>query len=297
MSTTPTTNYGWLYPDDGTEEDTWGPILNTLFEDVDNEVFDIDGRVTTLETGGATAEIIQSSGSGTLDLAAGRHFQVTVSTGGVVTATMTGLPTSDLEVIESTVIFLVSGAGGTPVLAVDSGVLIWAGTSAQNAPPDMRAAGRHKIHLTTWQATGPVDITVASYLGRITTDRAITLTGAGDIEAWKSPFYSVSIDSAGNHNLTVQPLLNDGDVATVDIHLDIPASGRTATFVHGGGGVQTILWDANTVPLGLSVAQGGLFSWPGGGSPYWVRLYLVRLAGTTRIMGTRARSPFGQTHT
>jgi len=39
MSTTPTTNYGWLKPVPGTEVDTWGAVLNALFDAIDNDLF------------------------------------------------------------------------------------------------------------------------------------------------------------------------------------------------------------------------------------------------------------------
>lgn len=35
MSTTNTTNQGWAKPDDGTETDNWGLLLNTIFDAID----------------------------------------------------------------------------------------------------------------------------------------------------------------------------------------------------------------------------------------------------------------------
>lgn len=41
-----TTNYGWTYPDDGEDADTWGAILTTMFGDVDTTVHDVDVKAT-----------------------------------------------------------------------------------------------------------------------------------------------------------------------------------------------------------------------------------------------------------
>lgn len=40
-----TPNYGFIYPTPGTEEDTWGAILNTLFIDVDEELKRVEDSI------------------------------------------------------------------------------------------------------------------------------------------------------------------------------------------------------------------------------------------------------------
>lgn len=73
MSTTPTTNYGWLMPDPGTEIDTWGPIVNQIFEDIDAEVFlkaniasPTFTGVVTVPAGSAAAPSLSVNGQGGL---------------------------------------------------------------------------------------------------------------------------------------------------------------------------------------------------------------------------------------
>lgn len=59
MATTPTQNYRWLIPTPGTENDTWGPILNTVLAQIDAEMankVDLPGVTRTFRSYGATGD-------------------------------------------------------------------------------------------------------------------------------------------------------------------------------------------------------------------------------------------------
>lgn len=44
-----TTNYGWAIPTEGGDTGVWDTILNAAFDDIDADLFDVDGRVAVLE--------------------------------------------------------------------------------------------------------------------------------------------------------------------------------------------------------------------------------------------------------
>jgi hypothetical protein len=65
-----TTNYGWTKPVEGASTGVWDTILNAALDDIDTDVFGVDGRVADLEASvpvaGAFARplIIGASGAG-----------------------------------------------------------------------------------------------------------------------------------------------------------------------------------------------------------------------------------------
>ncbi len=283
MGTTATPNYGWLYPNDGEELDTWGPILNQLFEDVDSVVDGIDSRVTSLEAGGSSAVSV-ITGNGNLDLTAGRVFIVNVS--GPTTATITNHPSGDGDAIAFDVIFRQSGGGyNVAALAASTGALLYAGAADMASAPDLSGDGEHHFRVVTWKSGGTVR-TVAAYLGRRTEHGYSELTGAGTIRPSKSLEWRVNLTSSGAHTINIADIVNvpTETFAELNILVQIPASGRSCTIQRSFGSIQ---WDSKTWP---SEATAGNFVYNAGKS-YWVKILITRIGGTTFMWGTRAVSP------
>lgn len=74
MSTTPTTNYGWQKPVSGTEIDTWGVILNSLFDAVDAKMKEVaDAAAAAIPAAAPTGSVmdffLNAAPSGWLELA------------------------------------------------------------------------------------------------------------------------------------------------------------------------------------------------------------------------------------
>jgi hypothetical protein len=70
MTTQVTVNYGWIYPDPFTEEDTWATLLNQIFVDIDVDLKAVadakqplDADLTAFAALGATAGFIKKTGA------------------------------------------------------------------------------------------------------------------------------------------------------------------------------------------------------------------------------------------
>jgi hypothetical protein len=118
MSTTPTDNYGWLVPDVGTEEDTYGPIVNQIFEDIDADlkaVFDaIAGAGAVVDAPNLGAASADGDFTIPYDISASRFAEVTCDRAGspglTVTATGGAALGSNEKAMEGTLIVLFSGS-------------------------------------------------------------------------------------------------------------------------------------------------------------------------------------------
>jgi hypothetical protein len=55
-----TTNYGWTMPTEGGDTGVWDTILNALFQDIDDQVFALEGRIEALEGYALASEIFIS---------------------------------------------------------------------------------------------------------------------------------------------------------------------------------------------------------------------------------------------
>lgn len=167
MSTTPTTNFGWLKPDDGTEDDAWGPLLNTIFDEIDSELFAV--------TPGNQVVPVTDLGSGTVDptvtydMSVNKMAQVAVDLAGTPAVTIEisgGDELTDDTGMQATLIVRFTGSqviqfGATARITKDASFaqMIWSRRSVSgaitvgNGPMDTFAhnGGHAFIRLTAWE--------------------------------------------------------------------------------------------------------------------------------------------------
>lgn len=101
----PTTNYGWDLPTVGGASGTWGTQLNTIFQDIDDDVFAVSGVASAAlpKAGGAmtgrldahsgTLKLVAKgtiNGAQSLDLSAANYFTMTIN--GATTLSVSNVP-------------------------------------------------------------------------------------------------------------------------------------------------------------------------------------------------------------
>lgn len=89
-----TTNYSWTTPTDGGSTDAWGGILNTLFTDIDTDLYDLSvldaaklplaggtmtGRIDALNSTATVVAKGNISGSQSINCALGQGFTATIA--------------------------------------------------------------------------------------------------------------------------------------------------------------------------------------------------------------------------
>lgn len=100
-----TTNYSWTTPTDGGSADAWGGILNTLFTDIDTDLYDLSvldaaklplaggtmtGHVSALTSTATISAKGSISGAQSLNCALAQGFTATI--GGATTFSFTNCP-------------------------------------------------------------------------------------------------------------------------------------------------------------------------------------------------------------
>jgi len=106
MATDPTTNYGWDLPDVSADAGSWGTLLNTILDDIDDKLFTADavadaalplaGGVMTGHTDLLTQHIsglslVGGSGTKTIDLATANYWRITTNLAGAVVFDITNI--------------------------------------------------------------------------------------------------------------------------------------------------------------------------------------------------------------
>lgn len=158
----PTTNYGWVEPEVGGDQDTWGDELNALLEEIDNDLFAAE---TTAEAalplaGGAMTGALKLktaamahvslgsiSGATELTLTTAQAFSATIA--GATTFSFVGAIAGDYA---SGFILKLTNPGAFAITWPVS--VRWSGGS----PPDFTASGVDTLVFltfdngTTWQA-------------------------------------------------------------------------------------------------------------------------------------------------
>jgi hypothetical protein len=128
-----TTNYSWTLPTPGGSSGSWGNDLNTIFNDLDTELYDAEQvALAALDRAGGTmtgklinkvAEYVDTTftGSGNVDLDVAQCYVITVS--GATTLTFQGSPTSGNWMFF--VIELING--GSASVSFQGGTFKWPG--------------------------------------------------------------------------------------------------------------------------------------------------------------------------
>jgi hypothetical protein len=158
----PTTNYGWVPPEVGGDQDQWGDELNALIDEVDADLFTVSevadaalpkaggemtGALKLKTTAAAHLSLGNISGATELDLTDAQSFSATIA--GATTFSFAGAIAGDYS---SGFILKLTNAGAFTITWPVS--IRWPGGSA----PDFTAAGVDTLVFltfdngTTWQA-------------------------------------------------------------------------------------------------------------------------------------------------
>ena len=158
-----TTNYTWVMPTDGGSADVWGDILNTLFQDIDDQMKIVaDAGDTKLPKAGGTmtgnihattmttpvTALGSVSGSTNLDLTLGHFFTLTCSG-----ATSLVLQNPTAGVGHGVVVYITNGVAG---VTHPTGTL-W----AAGAAPTLSAGVDVVAYILKNGATAPIGVAVA----------------------------------------------------------------------------------------------------------------------------------------
>ncbi len=102
----PTTNYGWDLPDVSGDAGSWGTLLNTILNDIDDKLYTADtvadaalpvaggvmtGHLDVLTSHLTGTTLTGGSGTKTLDLDTGNYFRFTTGLSGTVTLDITNI--------------------------------------------------------------------------------------------------------------------------------------------------------------------------------------------------------------
>lgn len=173
MATDPTVNYAWDLPDVSADAGTWGGLLNTIIDDIDDKLFTADGVAdaalplaggvmtghTDLLTQHITgASLTGGSGTKTIDLDAANWYRITTDLVGAVVFDITNIDnySAGATDIVAVVLQIKGGSGASSITYKMDDVeisVLWQDGSA----PTYSAAGKDDVIVlftynqgTTW---------------------------------------------------------------------------------------------------------------------------------------------------
>lgn len=165
----PTTNFGWDLPDVAGDSGAWGTLLNTIFNDIDDELNTakttanaalpkgggaMTGHLDLLTSHATGAQVSGGSGTKTIDLSAANYYRVTTGLSGAVNIDLVNGQSSSPD-FEAVIIQLKNAGAASSITFKVEGVIeniLW----QDGVDPTWTTAGDDVIVLFTYNGWGTV---------------------------------------------------------------------------------------------------------------------------------------------